>query len=333
MKARVVVTLFALVGVGSAIGFAYFLGESQAESRYKESMSDTATDSSGFSGIEAYKAGVQKLLSGGPDEAEIFFDEEIKKTGDLRALFGKAVALFGKQDYKESERLVIYIIQSSEEDVLTMMSYYMLGLIRNATGDFEKALQHLSTALEYFQNTNDVYNSFSSHLAFASVYLQQKRFVLADEHLNKAYALPRTKRNNLSYFYHLKAKLNFFRGNIRRALEFANLSLEEYRNLGYKDGISSSLCMVGLFEILRGNLQEGYNKTMESQAMFEPEEFKRKDFYFYHAVNRMILQKCEGGTSYMVIVSEILDHLKEKEDPRLQFLLDYAIKWDCQPLE
>ena len=332
MKARLVVAALIILG----IAFGYMIRDVQADSQI-EALSSLVKEQEIPSGIEVYKKGIQKLWKEGPTQAETYFDTEMRKSGDLMAMFGKGSALFLKKDFPEAERRFEYIIQSSRPgSLITMNSYYMLGLINVGMGETDAATRYLNTALQYFERIEYTENIWKCHLSLAKNYLNIGKFAAAEKHLTIAFNEDLTSSealidsSSLGFFYNLKSIVRFFQGDVPKALEYAKLSLEGYKKNEYQDGICSSTILVGLYETLNGNIEGGRQYTIDAQKIFPIDEFQSKDLYYYNFVNFVLIYKCEDDMTYMEAMAKILEYLKTNHDPWLQALLDYAIKWDCK---
>ncbi len=278
-----------------------------------------------------YPEGVRVFREKGPRAALAYFSTAEKyKRKDPVAAFGRAWSRYTLGEFKAAEVGCQNLISRKDTPRVTVgNSYFLLGKIATATGRFDLARSHFGAAIEIFEGLGRGANLFKTYCALADLAMEAGDLAEADFFISEAEASNESANMNPGELYQLKAELFFRLEDYERAIVFSYHQYEAFKSVNNVNEKADALVGLGFYLILDGQLDEGFQKTMEAQILINETSGQNKMYYTF--LNLLMIRRCEGR-GYGALESALVSHIQKNEDQRLQGLLDFVLATECGPM-
>lgn len=275
-----------------------------------------------------YPEGARLFKEEGPSAALDYFRHlEGWKRGDPAVVFGKAWSKYAIGNFDEAEKDTYRLIQDSRTPEVTLGNcFFLLGKIKTRTGLHQEAREFYQRAQSIYEALNRPANIFKNYIGLAELALETGDLFEAENIIQEALEIRREARMEPWDLFHLQAELEFKRSDYHRALEFSYRYYSGYKNAGNLGKTADALIDIGFYLILTGQMGAGFEKTMAAQVLINKAGDQNK--FYFGLINQLLLRRCEGK-SYAGIEENLINHIDETGDQRLQNLLVFALNYPC----
>ena len=269
---------------------------------------------------------VDFLNAAGPRGAQQHL--ELSKDQDAKLQFRKAWTAFAAGEFMRSEEIVRQLLGQDPpvDDKTFADSLFLMGHLALKTNRHEEAVESFQEAFNLYQYLESFSNMYKTKLGLAEVAIEMSDLVSAEDFLNEAAGLNETAGKGRGHFFYIHAKLSFNREDYASALEKSFASYDAF--IADKDlyGASGALSDIGFYSILQGDLETGFEKTMEAQDLIQ--NFGDQDKYYGNMLNLALLRKCEGH-SYNSILERVKAWSLNQGDSNLSKHIAFVLNWSC----
>jgi len=286
---------------------------------------------------ENFKKGLDILKSSGAEAAIDYFSNTVLETDSFSALYGLAWSLWSNGDIKQSEIVASFVLKNASTPKLQANCHYLMGFTKLHRGKNEMAEQHFQTASELYRQEGSKTNLFRALCGIATVRLNQKEFLQAEEILNDAENLffqndehvGNPKIPPLGFFYQLKSNVYLGLTDYQKALSMAERSYSEFKANDDNYSAVQIRPTIGFLKILNGDIDGGIAETRRVDEIIYSTKSEYRVLSYYNALNWILIYRC-SGEPFEDMVAEIKAYNQEEKDIRLMELLEFVLAWPCQ---
>lgn len=264
-----------------------------------------------------YQKGMQELRNGQPSLSRRTFKEGLAHEGKQRYMIGLAWVAVQSGDFMEARRLAQYVLDSDPPDSARAAGLYVLGWAATRDGNYAIARGSLMEALDLFCGLGQEQDQFNTHLALAYLFMQVSDLKKADAHLSLAFALKDLDRGNLGYLYSLKSKIEFLKGNVRGALNYAQRELSASKLSGPSWQLISAYQSLAFFQAAVGADDKAKATLSRADSVQCPE--MTEEIRAWRELTRMMIRRCDN--SVQVDEGLIANYLAKTHDASLKMIL------------
>ncbi len=275
-----------------------------------------------------YPEGVRVFKERGPSEALDYFRGAEKFKGrDPVVVFGKAWSKYAVGNFEQAEKDAYRLIQnSSTPDITLGNSFYLLGKIKTRTGSLQEAREQFQRAQNIYEALDRPANLFKNYIGLTELALEAEDLWAAEAFIGEALEIKREAGMEPWELYQLQAELAFMRAEYHKALQFSYQYHSGYQQAGNLGKTANGLINIGFYLILTGQLNAGFEKTIEAQILIN--RLGDRDKLYFSLINLLLLRRCEGK-SFAGIEEALIHQIDEKRDYRLQKQLEFALSYPC----
>jgi len=260
-----------------------------------------------------------------------FIHVSAQSDDSLFKAFKESWAKYASGEFETAQRMIENVaIAEIEHPLLRGNLYYLTGLLES-NKDPENAIPMIELAREAYQDAAEIdilrkggENGIkTADMVLARLYVQAEKLLKAANILDEYAA----DHNSDGHVLHLKARLAFLVGDYEEALSLGKLAVLQFKLSGDERRTAQAKTNVGLYQMLTGELEEGFQTTLAGQ----PGITKRgaTGQYYYSLINMIIYQRCFSGSSAKGLIRNIEKRLEEEPDLDLKKLLKFASEYNC----
>lgn len=218
--------------------------------------------------ITPYDFGKQLLSSGKSEEARSWYEALTKVKNDPQYFYGLAMTLWKMGDNKGALKSSLFLLKKkppAPPPIIQARNLYLLSLIYMEDGQYEKSQQYALECFNIYAHLGKDGGRFLATMQQAWIAVAEERFDSVEEILDQAYEYNELvrKKGKKPYsrgdYHELLSESLFRQGDIEGALREAQSAEAEYESAGHLHQADYMQAKVGLFKLLTGEVDGGYN--------------------------------------------------------------------------
>ncbi len=235
----------------------------------------------------------------------------------------QAWSLYSVGQFEESAQMAAPLLELRTDSKVKGDAFYLAGKLgeRNNRAD---VMDLYSQAIEIYATLGALNSAFLAYVSTANFLVTRDDLDLAKNYIDLAKDLSATNPN-LGFLAEVESKLYFRQGNFQKALQESRRGLSFFKGRDLSN-YAQLMSLVGLFQILNGELDEGLSQALECENIIR--EKALHDQYFFNQIVIFLYHRCNGlqGLPYFDSIS---GHVEKSGDRNLKWYLDFAINFDC----
>ncbi len=269
--------------------------------------------------LESAQKGMLELHYGRPSLSRRTLKEGLTQSGGKqRYMIGLAWVALESGDFIEARRLAQYVLDNDPPDSSRAACLYVLGWAATRDGNTALAHDSLTEALNLFSGLGQEQDQFNVHLALAYFFMQTSDLNKADTHLSLAFTLKDLNKANHCYLYSLKSKIEFLKGNVRGALNYAHRELSESKSSGPSWQLISAYQSLAFFQAAVGADDQARATLTMADSIQGPEI--TEELRAWRELTQIMLRRCDR--TVQVDEGLIAKYLTKTDDASLRMILN-----------
>ncbi|CAM2065385.1 Tetratricopeptide repeat protein [Sulfidibacter corallicola] len=279
-------------------------------------------------GTTPYKYGLSLVSHINSNDAQWFFEELALATNDPEFVFGRAWIHWKKGNIPLAERDALFVLEQRPRPIVAARCNYLLGFVWTETNQYDKALEAFERAFTGYAALNKPASMLRTLKGFAYATINLGDLDAAESYLERALDLANqlNPHPNLGYFFELKTRISFAKGDYVESLRYSRLCYEEYAKINDLESMVSARINIGFFNVLNGNLREGIENALEADRHIKIHNFVRAS-RTNNAV-WMLIYRCRNQ-DYQTLERDLKEWIAHQNDEMLESLRRFVTECEC----
>ena len=247
---------------------------------------------------------------------------EIDEGPGLR--FGRAYDLYKLGRYEESAISAYNLLKESNDSNLHARIYYLIGNVNYRRGDYQNSLDAYDRAIDLFQGLGSDANQYRTMIQKGQSLAEMDELDLAEALANEAedflnVHLP-GREDLKGYLFRLRMELAAHQYDFETALEEAERRHICATLFHDKVELASALSDIGLYSMLVGDTDTGFEKTLEASHLII--EMGDSRAHYYNELNWYVYALLDGKPE-AGIEERLLEWSRNSEDKKLRNMVHF----------